>query len=544
MADPVPVLYNIRPTAAQVRRTAYIALALFFALLLTLPFRNIQLANFSGFPAAVYALEVFGGLVTAILLFFQAQITRSMALMALGTAFFYFAVMVFVSLLTFAGTFSDSGLLGAGLSTSSWLNWFCQLGFLTGVIAYALLNKYPDWACFTALQPRQIIVVCIAGAMALVAALVVLTTIGEPLLPKLLLDKTHRNVTVVNYFQMSLGIPAIIAIGCIWRSYRSVLDLWLLLSLFTWLLATVLFVSFSARYTLGWYALLLLNLTSNLTILTMQLSETGRLFARFICHTFAMEHEHERQLLIREAAAASIAHELKQPIAEIMLNAWVGQMGALRDDQSTCALFKEIEEAGRRANDTIQSTRSLFAHSPAAMQASDVNELIRKSLDLVSQGLKDNAVSVDLKLGDSLPPVAVNQLQMQEVFLNLFTNAMEAMDGQTGKPRMLTISSSRADAGVVIRVQDTGPGITSEEAEQIFTPFHTTKKDGTGVGLTICQSIVSAHAGSLHVISGNAEGAAFEVVLPCRGARVSAEVEHPYPSSSAIPPSGALPLGG
>ena len=138
-----------------------------------------------------------------------------------------------------------------------------------------------------------------------------------------------------------------------------------------------------------------------------------------------------------------------------------------------------------------------------------------------------------------------NQLQMQGSFLlNLFINAMEAMDGQIGKPRILTISSSRADAGVVIRVQDTGPGIASEEAEQIFTPFHTTKKDGTGVGLTICQSIVSAHAGSLHVISGNAEGAAFEVVLPCSSARVSAEVEHPYPSSSTIPPSGALPQGG
>ena len=243
MAGPVPVLYNIRPTAAEVRRTAYIALALFFALLLTLPFRNIQLANFSGFPAAVYALEVFGGLVTAILLFFQAQITRSMALMALGTAFFYFAVMVFASVLTFAGTFSDSGLLGAGLSTSSWLNWFWLLGFLTGVIAYALLNRYPDWACFTALQPRQIIVVCIAGAMALVAALVLLTTIGEASASKnCCWDKTHRNVTVVNFFQMSLGIPAIIAIGFASGSGVAIGPFWTFgccCPLFTWLLATV-----------------------------------------------------------------------------------------------------------------------------------------------------------------------------------------------------------------------------------------------------------------------------------------------------------------
>jgi signal transduction histidine kinase len=295
-----------------------------------------------------------------------------MALMALGTAYFYFAVMEFASVLTFPGAFSDSGLLGARLNTPSWINYFGQLGFLTGVIAYALLKKYPDWARFTALQPRQVMVAWIASAMALVAALVLLTTIGEPLLPKLLLDKTHRNVTVVNFFQMSLGIPAIIAIFCVWRSYRSVLGLWLLLTLFTWVLATVLFVTISERYTLGWYAILLLNLISNLTILTMQLSETGLLYARFIRHTFASEHEHERQLLIREAAAASIAHELRQPIAAIMLNAQVGQMGAPQD---ASVLFKRLRRpvavpmTPLKARDPCSRIHRLLCRYPMSMSS-------------------------------------------------------------------------------------------------------------------------------------------------------------------------------
>jgi signal transduction histidine kinase/DNA-directed RNA polymerase specialized sigma24 family protein len=515
-------------------------LAAFAAVLLTLPFRNIELAKLSGFIPAVTAFLILGDLVTAILLFSQAQIIRSMALMALGSAYFYASLIVIPHVLTFPGAFSDSGLLGAGLSTASWLIWFRRVGFVTGAITFALLKKYPDWLKSNALQPPQAMVACMAGVIILVAALVLLTTIGEPLLPKLWLDNTHPNGRVVFYCQLGLWILTITACGVVWRTYRSILGLWLLLTLWMMALDSVLIVTNSGRYTLGWYAAYLLDMASNLTILTLQLRETGRLYARLVRHTFASEHEHERQLLIREAAAASIAHELRQPISAIMLNAQVGQMRARQDDQEASVLFKEIEEASRRANDTIQSTCSLFAHSPAVRQASDVNELIRKSLALISRDLKDHAVSVDLKLGDSLPPIAVNRLQMQEVFLNLFTNAMEAMSGQVGKPPILTISSRRADAGLAIRVQDTGPGIASEEIEQIFTPFHTTKKSGTGVGLTICQSIVSAHAGSLRVIPESAEGAAFEIVLPHNGASVSVEGGDISSSSSVIPPSGTL----
>jgi signal transduction histidine kinase len=506
MDGPIPVPYNTRPTAAQVRGAAYIALAAFAAVLLTLPFRNIELAKLNGFIPADTAFLIFGDLVTAILLFSQAQIIRSMALMALGSAYFYASLIVIPHVLTFPGAFSDSGLLGAGLSTASWLIWFRRVGFVTGAIAYAVLKKYPDWVKSTVLQPRQVMVACMAGAMALVVGLVLLTTIGEPLLPKLWLDNAHPSGRVVFYCQLGLWILTIIASGMVWRTYRSILRLWLLLTLWTMALDSVLIVTNSGRYTLGWYAVYLLDLASNLMILTMQLRETGRLYARFIRQTFASEHEHERQLLIREAAAASIAHELRQPISAIMMNAQAGQMGARQGDQIAAVLFKDIEEDSLRASDMIQSTRLLFAHSPAAMQTSDVNELIRKSLALVSRDLKDHAVSVDLQLGESLPPVAVNRLQMQEVFLNLFSNAMEAMSDQVGKPRILKISTSRADAGSVIRVQDSGPGIADGEIDQIFTPFYTTKKRGTGVGLTLCHSIVSAHAGSLRAMRGNEGG--------------------------------------
>ncbi|HET7085140.1 MAG TPA: ATP-binding protein [Rhizomicrobium sp.] len=539
MEGPEPVLYNTQPTASQVREVAWIGVAISAAVLLTLPFANAELPILPGFMPAVSSALVLGDLVIAVLLFSQAQITRSMSLIALGTVYFYTSLIVTFFVLTFPGAFSDAGLFGAGLSTARWLALFRRLGFVIGTIAYVWLKKYPDWVKSTSLQPPQVMIVCVAGSIALVLGVVLLTTIGEPLLPQLMLDRTHANGPPVFYIQLGLLMLTIIAIGLVWRSYRSILGLWLLLALWAMALVSVLATTILARYTLGWYVTYLLDLASNLLLLILLLRETGRLYARFVRHTLASEHEHERQLLIREAAAASIAHELKQPISVIMLNAQVGQVGARPDDREASVLFKEIEEASRRANDTIQSTRALFAHSPAAKQASDINELIRKSLALVSRDLKDHSVSVDLKLGEALSPVALNQLQMQEVFLNLFTNAMEAMSAQVGRPRILTISSSRADMGVVIRVQDTGPGIASEEIEQIFTPFHTTKKSGTGVGLTICQSIVSAHDGSLRVMPGSAEGATFEIVLPYNSANASAESGDIGSSSSPIPPSDA-----
>jgi signal transduction histidine kinase len=105
-------------------------------------------------------------------------------------------------------------------------------------------------------------------------------------------------------------------------------------------------------------------------------------------------------------------------------------------------------------------------------------------------------------------------MQMQQVLLNLFFNAAEAMSGVTGRARILTIRSSRGDDGIVIRVDDTGPSIEAKDQERIFDPFFSTKEHGMGMGLSICRAVIHAHEGSIQVTSGAAWGASFEVALP------------------------------
>jgi signal transduction histidine kinase len=124
---------------------------------------------------------------------------------------------------------------------------------------------------------------------------------------------------------------------------------------------------------------------------------------------------------------------------------------------------------------------------------------------------------VDLRLDDPLPPIVVNPIQIQQVFYNLFMNAAEAMGSVADRPRMLTIRSSAGENGVVIRVEDTGPGITPADQERVFETFYTTKQQGTGLGLSICRSIIAAHGGQLRVVATAPTGAIFEITLPSGG---------------------------
>jgi signal transduction histidine kinase len=116
-----------------------------------------------------------------------------------------------------------------------------------------------------------------------------------------------------------------------------------------------------------------------------------------------------------------------------------------------------------------------------------------------------------------LPLVNVNRLQMQQVFMNLFFNAAEAMSEVADRPRKLMIQSSSGDGGLVIRVEDTGPGIMPKNKEHIFDMFFTTKQHGTGMGLSICRSVVEAHGGVIQVSPKVPFGTSFAISLPTKG---------------------------
>jgi signal transduction histidine kinase len=125
-----------------------------------------------------------------------------------------------------------------------------------------------------------------------------------------------------------------------------------------------------------------------------------------------------------------------------------------------------------------------------------------------------NGVSVQTRLADGLHPIHGDRVQLQQVILNLILNAVEATGSVKAEPRVLLISTEQDDTGVLVAVRDSGPGIDSEHLERAFEAFYTTKSSGTGMGLSICRSIIDAHGGRLWAEANEPRGAVFQFALP------------------------------
>ena len=143
-----------------------------------------------------------------------------------------------------------------------------------------------------------------------------------------------------------------------------------------------------------------------------------------------------------------------------------------------------------------------------------INELVCEVVSTSLGELKSRRVSLTLELLDDLWPVLADRVQLQQVLLNLLTNALDAMAPVTDRPHVLHVRSEHLDDCVLISVQDSGTGINPEQADRMFRPFFTTKPNGTGLGLSICRSIVEAHGGRLSVSPVHPHGSVFQVMLP------------------------------
>jgi PAS domain S-box-containing protein len=216
--------------------------------------------------------------------------------------------------------------------------------------------------------------------------------------------------------------------------------------------------------------------------------------------------------------AASIAHEVNQPLGAIVGNAdiclrWLANE-MLNLDQVREALSDIIKD-GHRASTVIARIRSLIKRETLQKTSFNINEVIGEAVALASHEVQRQLVRLRTELAADLPSVLGDRIQLGQVMLNLIMNGIEAMSGVEGRARNLILRSGRHGADrVLITVQDCGAGIDPREAKRIFAPFHTTKPGGMGMGLAICQSIVEAHGGRLWVESNDGLGAAFQFTLP------------------------------
>jgi PAS domain S-box-containing protein len=216
--------------------------------------------------------------------------------------------------------------------------------------------------------------------------------------------------------------------------------------------------------------------------------------------------------------AASIVHEINQPLAAVAANADAGQRWLSRDRpdvEEARAAFKRIVGDSRRASAIINEIRLMFRHDGMTLTALDMNALIRDVLALLRGDLENHRISMDTDLPEGLPPVAANAVQLRQVMVNLITNAADAMSTVMNRQRVLRLRTQACKPdGVLITVEDTGSGIDPTNAERIFQPFFTTKSHGMGMGLSICRSIVEHHGGHLSVTPGLTHGSIFQVSLP------------------------------
>jgi signal transduction histidine kinase len=232
---------------------------------------------------------------------------------------------------------------------------------------------------------------------------------------------------------------------------------------------------------------------------------------------------HARRLTTKGELAVSSAPEVNQPLTAIINNAnaclALLPSETKHPDELREALSDIVTDADR-ASAVIGRIRGLVEKAPPQKRRIDINESIGEVIALVRGELNRNGVLLQTKLGDDLPPIIGDRIQLQQVILNLIINAVEAMSGVTEGPRELLVSSAIGSGDcpqspyVLVSVADSGSGLNPSNLDQIFDAFYTTKPQGLGMGLSISRSIVKAHGGRLWAMPNVPKGALFQFTLP------------------------------
>ncbi|HBO76802.1 MAG TPA: histidine kinase, partial [Cupriavidus sp.] len=225
-------------------------------------------------------------------------------------------------------------------------------------------------------------------------------------------------------------------------------------------------------------------------------------------------------LTVMGTLAASIAHEVNQPLTAIVasvdaslrwLNRATPNLGEVQDG------LAHIRKNGLRAAEIIRALRALARQTPSVMTPLRPDEVLSEVLDMVRMEIAGHGVRVSTSLSTDGALVAADRVQLQQVMLNLITNAIDAMATTPPDARDLVIASALENAEVVIRVEDAGHGIPDAMRQRLFDPFITSKQSGMGMGLAICKSIIDAHGGELDAAPRDGGGTVFTFRLPVLG---------------------------
>jgi signal transduction histidine kinase len=510
-------LANLPPTLAQRRFALVVVVLQFVACAFVAPF-PASVPRIDSFVPVILAVIFVADLITAVLLLNQSSVIASRALLVLANGYLFSALIVIPHALTFPGAFVPKGLLGAGVSSSGWLNVFWHIGFLVAVAGYACLKggeRRND-----AIMPSALSAFCwsVAIQISLVCALTWAVTAGDRFMPRLFLDD-FTYAPLLYYATGMIVLMSVLVLLLMWTRRTSVLDLWLMVVI-CMLISEMALVTFgmTVRFYLGWYVSRTLAVAVNTVVLIALLSESMRLHAALSRANIMLERERKNRMMNVKAATSSIVHEVRQPLAAITSNAiaarrWLAKVPPGVGEAKP--LLDNIERAGFRASEVLANVPKLFQDADEEQQPIDMNSLTLETLKILSGELSDHAVKTNVELVSELPLVMGNSVQLREVILNLTRNAIDAMDSINVDHRALKVRT-KADGGkaIIMEIQDSGPGIETERLGSIFEMFVTTKPHGMGLGLAICRTIVERHGGQLTASSDGKNGALFRIVLP------------------------------
>jgi signal transduction histidine kinase len=454
--------------------------------------------------------------ITAILLYAQFSILRSRAILVIASGYLFTALLIVPYVLAFPGVLAPNGLIG-GLQTTAhlYLLWHC--GFPLFVVGYALSKD----GGATSQIPHGKVGVAIVRSVALTAAGAIAAAIfaiqGGPGLPTIMLDQ-YRFVPEWPYV---VGAPiaafCTLALVILWHRRRSILDLFLMVVLCAYLIEIPPhYYPSPVRFSTGWYAVRVTSLLSSSIVLVVLMYEITALYGGLLAAVLRHRREREARLMTGDAVAASIAHEVRQPLTAMVTTADAGLRFLDRSSPNldrAKEAFRNIAADGHRAAAVVANLRANFKTDVQERTTFDVNELIQDAIALGRGELQQHAVLVKAEPNTDLPEVSGNRVQLQQVLLNLIMNAIDAMATNDG-PRILTVTSESYESDrVMVSVADTGAGIGADHTDRLFNPLFTTKAGGMGMGLSICRAIIEAHDGRLWFAANSPRGSIFQFTV-------------------------------
>jgi signal transduction histidine kinase len=511
------VLSSLPPSPAQKGLALGIALALVVALyLVTGPFGGMHLGPVHSF-VAVYATAMFvTDSLTAILLYAQFSVLRSRAILVIASGYLFTALLIVPYVLAFPGVLAPNGMVG-GLQTSAqlYLLWHC--GFPLFVIGYALLKDEDASKRLSQGKVRSAILVSVAWTAAIATTAAFLCINAEAVLPRIMLDQER----FVPQWLYVVGAPVaslcIAALFVLWFRRRSILDLFLMVVLCAYLVEIPPhYYPAPARFSTGWYAVRVTGFLSSTIVLVVLLYEISMLYGALLGAVLAQRREHEARLMTGDAVAATVAHEIRQPLTAIVTTADAGLRfldRAVPNLAKAKEAFRRVVADGHRAGAVVESIRASLRNDARDRASLDIAELIEESLALERGDLQRHRIVVEAAPSPQLPVVQGNRVQLQQVLINLITNAVHAMAAKD-EPRFLRVKAEAYEGGgVMVSIADTGTGISSGNFDRIFNPLFTTKSDGMGMGLAICRAIIEGHGGRLWFGPNTPRGAVFQFTL-------------------------------